>query len=383
MKSLHLGSGRRVVGLLLMAGAVLAAGGCANTKPREQPSVVEVQAIQVEPRAITVVDELPGRVVAYRTAQIRPQVGGIVRQRLFEQGAQVRAGQPLFQITPAPFLADASTAEAALQKATATYTRARVQAERLKPLMQADAISRQSFDDATAVRAGAAADVAEARAVLRRRRLDVDFARITAPITGRIGVANVTEGALVGANDTDALATLQQIDRVYIDVRQPAERFANLREGLMRNGTAAGSQVEILTASGRAHPAKGRILVSDLSVDPATGNALVRVLVDNPGERLLPGMFVRARLPRVSLPAALTVPQQAVIRSDSGSPQIAVIDDQDRVHLRNVSLGDVVDGSYIILSGLRTGERVIVVGQDRVQPGTPVRWHPWSAPKSR
>ncbi|WP_322966219.1 efflux RND transporter periplasmic adaptor subunit [Sphingomonas fuzhouensis] len=346
--------------------------GCSAEAPAAPADPVTVLTMRVTPAEVTAADELPGRVVAFRTAEIRPQVGGIVQRRLFEQGAAVRAGQMLFQISPAPFRADADTAQATVQKASAAYARARAQADRLKPLVAADAISRQSYDDAVAARAQAAAELAEARATLRRRRIDLGFSRVTAPIAGRIGPANVTEGALVTAADTTPMATIQQIDRVYVDVRQPAERYAELRA----QGAGVGP-VEILTASGRNHPVQGRILFSGIAVDPGTGDALVRVEVPNPGERLLPGMFVRARLPRAKMPAALTVPQQAVTRTGDGAPQVSVVGGQDRVHLRRVTLGPLVGGRYIIQSGLRAGETVIVEGQDRVQPGTPVNQRPW------
>ncbi|WP_320450806.1 efflux RND transporter periplasmic adaptor subunit [Sphingomonas sp. CFBP8993] len=346
--------------------------GCSAEAPAAPAAPVTVLTMRVMPAEVTATDELPGRVVAFRTAEIRPQVGGIVQRRLFEQGAAVRAGQMLFQISPAPYRADADTAKATVQKASAAYARARAQADRLKPLVAADAISRQSYDDAVAAREQAAADLAEARATLRRRRIDLGFSRVTAPIAGRIGPANVTEGALVTAADATPLATIQQIDRVYVDVRQPAERFAELRE----KGAAAGA-VQILTASGRDHPAQGRILFSGITVDPGTGDALVRVEVPNPGERLLPGMFVRARLPLAKMPAALTVPQQAVTRTGDGTPQVSVVDGQDRVHIRRVTLGPLVDGRYVIASGLRAGETVVIEGQDRVQPGTPVIQRPW------
>ena len=348
--------------------------GCMSKAPAAKPTEVVVLTTTVTPAPVTVADELPGRVVAFRTAEIRPQVGGIVQRRLFEQGAMVREGQPLFQISPAPFRAEADTAKATLQKASAAYERARTQADRLKSLVAADAISRQSYDDVVAARDQAAAEVAEARATLQRRQLDVGFSRVTAPISGRIGATNVTEGALVTAGDANPLATVHQINRVYVDVRQPAERFAALRAA----GPASG-MAEILTASGQIHPSKGKILFSGITVDPSTGDALVRVEIDNPGERLLPGMFVRARLPRATLPAALTLPQQAITRDANGAPQVSVVDVQDRVRLRRVTLGDIVNGRYLILSGLLPGEKVIVEGQDRVQPGTPVLPRPWRA----
>ncbi len=361
----------RTLPIVLTAAGAL--GACsADTSPAPATQEVEVLTLRVSPQAVVASDELPGRVVAFRTAEIRPQVGGILQRRRFEQGAMVRAGQVLFEISPASLRADAVTARATLQKAVAVYARARTQAERLEPLVAADAISRQSYDDAVAARDQAAAELAEARATLRRRWIDLGFARVRAPIGGRIGAANLTEGALVTAADTTPLATIQQIDRVYVDVRQPAERYAQLRAA----GGATGP-VEIVLASGATHPIKGRILFSDVAVDPATGDALVRVEVSNPDERLLPGMFVRARLPRAPMPAALTVPQQAVTRADDGTAQLAVLDSQDRVHLRRVELGPIVDGRYVVLFGLRAGEVLIVEGQDRVEPSTPVKQRPW------
>lgn len=360
----------RLACLPLLSISLLA--GCSASAPAPRPAEVEVLTMTVAPASRMVMDELPGRVVAWRTAEIRAQVGGIVQRRLFEQGAMVRAGQTLFQIDPAPFRADVDTARATLQKALAAWARARGQAERLKPLVAADAISRQSYDDAVAARAQALADVAEARASLRRRQLDLAFSRVTAPIAGRIGAANVTEGALVTAGDANPLASVQQIDRVYVDVRQPADHFARLGA----SGQASGP-VEIVTAGGQVHPVRGHVLFSGIAVDPGTGDVLVRVEVDNPGERLLPGMYVRARLPRAVPPDALSVPQQAVTRDAGGTAQVSIVGQQDRVHVRRVTVGEAVGGNWLILSGLHAGERVIVEGQDRVQAGTPVRSLPW------
>lgn len=368
---------RSLTGAALLTGVIMLAGCGRGNEAQAAPDPITVMVTQVAPSAVTVADELPGRVVAWRVAEIRPQVGGIVQRRLFEQGALVRAGQPLFQIAAAPFRAEADTAQASLAKAHATLARAQLQAERLKPLVAADAISRQSYDDAVAARNQAAAEVGEARATLRRRRLDLDFARVTAPIAGRIGAANVTEGSLVSAGDANPLAVVQQIDRVYVDIRQPVERYAALRAA----GQAAGP-VEIVTAAGQVHPIRGRLLFSGIAVDPGTGDVLVRVAVDNPGELLLPGMFVRARLTRATPSVALTVPQQAVTRDADGRARVSVVGQQDRVRLRPVTVGPVVNGRYVVLSGLKRGERVIVEGQDRVQADTPVNPLPWRAKKA-
>lgn len=346
------------------------------------PPPAEVLITAAQDRAIALADELPGRVVAFRTAEIRPQVGGIVQRRLFTEGAMVGEGQPLFQINPAPFRADAASASATLSRAQATYARANTQADRLKPLVGVDAISRQTFDDATVARDQAAADVAQARAALDRRRLDLGFARVTSPIAGQIGAATVTEGALVATTDANPMATVQQIDKVYVDVRQPAARLDALRAAVAEGAGAGAAPVEIITASGQPHPVKGRLLFSDVTVDPGTGNAVVRVLVDNPGNRLLPGMFVRARLPRLRMPHAIIVPQQAVGHDAAGRAVIHVWNGR-AIEERQIEAGDVVDGTTIVLKGLKAGEKVVVVGMDRVLPGAPVKALPWHQPATR
>ncbi len=351
-------------------------GACQGDEQAAAPPPPEVTVLKVAPSAVALSDELPGRVVAYRVAEIRPQVSGIIQRRFFDQGGEVRAGQALFQINPAPFSAEAGIAQATLQHAQATFTRARVQADRLRPLVEADAISRQSFDDAVATRDQAAAELARARATLDRRRLDVGFARVSAPISGRIGQALMTEGALVSPTDSSPLAIVQQIDQVYIDIRQPADRMEALREAAESGNGTSGAPVQILSPSGKAYP-DGRLLFSDISVDPGTGDAVVRVLVPNPDRRLLPGMFVRAKLPRAIRPDALTVPQQSVRRDPGGKTQVAVVDAKGQVAMRDVSVGDVIDGRYVVHSGLKAGEAVIVEGHDRVQPGAPVTPKPW------
>lgn len=358
-------------------GLALTVSACAGEASPPPPTPVVVLVTAASEGAVDLTDDLPGRVVAYRTAEIRPQVGGIVQRRLFEEGGMVGAGQPLFQINPAPFAADASTAAAALARAQATYARTRQQADRLRPLVGADAISQQTFDDAVVARDQAAADVAQARSALVRRQLDLGFARVTSPIAGQIGAARVTEGALVSMSDSAPMATVQQIDKVYVDVRQPAERYERLRQAIAQGRFDAHAPIDIIGAAGEVLPSKGRLLFSDVSVDAGTGNAVVRVLVDNPARALLPGMFVRARLPRFSLHHAVTVPQQAVSHDAGGKAQVHVVDGQDRLHDRSVQVGDVVEGRYLILSGLRAGERVVVVGMDHVQPGAPVKAMPW------
>ena len=340
-----------------------------DAAPASPPPSVTVLVLQAAPVVLS--DELPGRVAALRTADIRPQVGGIVQRRLFEQGSEVKAGQTLFQLNPAPFQADADAAAAALQSATATASRASGQAERLQPLVEADAVSRQAYDDAVAQRDQAVAGVAQARAALARRKLDLAFAGIAAPIAGRIGSELVTEGALVGAGDAAPMARIEQIDQVYVDVRQPAA-------ALTARADAAGKlPVTILGADGKPYAQTGRILFSGTSIDAGTGDATVRVLVDNPQRALLPGMFVRARIARASVPDGLLVPQQAVLRSNGGQAQAWVLDQAGKASLRAIEVGDVIDHQYVVNAGLKAGETLVVEGQERLQPGVTAAPQAW------
>lgn len=348
-----------------------------QSPPAAPPPSVTVFKLQAAPLVLS--DELPGRVAAFRTADIRPQVGGIVLRRLFEQGMDVKAGQKLFQLNAAPFQAEADAAAAALQSALATANRAGVQAERLTPLMEADAISRQAYDDAVAQREQAVAGVAQARAALARRRLDLAFASIDAPIAGRIGSELVTEGALVGTADTAPMARIEQIDKVYVDVRQPAARLAALQAADVGAGPGGIEKlpVTILGADGKAATQTGRIVYSGTSIDAGTGDATIRVLVDNPQRQLLPGMFVRARLARAQVPDGLLVPQQAVLRAGDGRAQAWVLDQANKASLRPVEVGEVIDHQYVVSKGLKAGDTLVVEGQERLQAGsiaTPQAW---------
>ncbi|WP_066682479.1 efflux RND transporter periplasmic adaptor subunit [Caulobacter sp. CCH9-E1] len=362
----------RIAIALLLGASTLTACGEAEVGASTSPTEVAVATAQVA--TVTPVDDLPGRVVAIRTAEIRPQVSGVVTRRFFDQGSEVRAGQPLFQIDPAPYQAEAAGAQAALSRALAVADRARAQVSRLAPLVEADAISRQSYDDAVAAKVQAEADLAEARATLRRRGVELSFATVRAPISGQIGEAQVTEGALVAAGGAGPMATVQQIDQVYVDVRQPSARLEALRA---LAGGGAGREVEILSSSGAPYPRKGRVLFSGVSIDPTTGDAIARVQVDNPDRVLLPGMFVRARLPRAPIQGAVLAPQQAVLRDSGGKPFVSLVNAKGLVETRSVEVGDVADGRYVVTRGLKAGERVIVEGQDRVTAGDLVKAVPF------
>lgn len=366
------------LGTLLLASA-LALSACGGKPEDAAPPPTEVAVIQVAPGALAIADELPGRVVAFRVAEIRPQVGGIIQRRMFEQGSEVRAGQPLFQINPSTFTADANTAAATLRRSQATYNRAQTQAGRLKPLVEADAISRQSYDDAVAARNEAAADVAQNQAALQRRKIDVGYATVRSPITGRIDQANMTEGALAVAGDAAPLATVQQIDRVYVDVRQPASRLEMLRRIAQSGQGNQGAAVEIVGSDGTPYPVTGRMLFSGISVDPGTGEVVARVEVPNPQRTLLPGMFVRAKLPREARSNALTVPLQAVQHGAKGQAMVTVVEKGQPVQ-KPVTTGAEMDGQIVIESGINAGDRVIVEGLDRLRPGVKIKPVAWKNP---
>ncbi|ATY80546.1 efflux transporter periplasmic adaptor subunit [Aeromonas veronii] len=369
---------QRYAGALLAVIAAFGLAGC-DVAPQEQeaPALPQVSVLSLTGRELVISEDLPARVAALRSADIRAQISGIVQRRLFEQGAEISAGTVLFQINPAPFKADVDSAAAALQRAEAVLARARIQIDRLRPLLRTDAISRQTYDDAISQRDQAAADVAQARATLARHQLNLQFASVEAPIAGRIDQALVSEGALVSPTDAIPMARIQQIDQVYVDVRQPASVLESLRQ--QAGSTAPELAVEILGSNGTPLGMRGHILFSGIEVDTGTGDVLLRVLVDNPERRLLPGLYVQARIPRARYANALTVPQQAVVRT-SGQTSVWVLDGQGQAQLVPVNTAELVNSQYRIASGLSAGQQVVIEGIDRLTPGVQVTASPWQPP---
>lgn len=364
-------------GVYILLTAVMAA--CGQSEPVEiAPPAPRVSITTLKPVHLDVTEEFIGRVTALRTSEIRPQVSGIVQRQLFEQGTEVRTGQPLFQVNPATFQAEADNAAAVLQRAETALAHARTQIARLQLLVDADAISRQVYDDAVSQRDLAAADVVQARAALARRQLDLKFSTIDAPISGRIDQAFVTEGALVNSGDATPMARIQQIDQVYVDVRRPASSLEDLQESLGKQSadTKDGLPVKLLRSNGTPYDLKGRILFSGVNVNSSTGDVLLRVLVNNPKRQLLPGMFVRALITHQSYESALTIPQQAVVRANS-FPQVWVLDKNNRVKLISVELGELVDRYYRIRSGLSAGQKIIVEGSERLSENVQVNALDW------
>ncbi|MCX2892887.1 efflux RND transporter periplasmic adaptor subunit [Stenotrophomonas lactitubi] len=359
----------------LVAAFALAMTACSRPEPTVE-AVPRVSVVTVGPQVVQRDDELPGRVAAVRTAQIRAQVGGIVQRRMFEQGAEVHAGQPLFQIDPAAFRADVDSALAALQRSEAALGRSRVQSQRLQALAAAQAVSQQHRDDASAEHEQARAAVNEARAILARRQLDLRYATVSAPIDGRIDQALVTEGALVGVADAEPMAVVQQIDHVYVDVRQPASQLQALRRGAVDGELP----VTIIGAAGTPLPERGRLLFSGVNVDARTGDVILRILVDNPERQLLPGMYVRARVPRGAPASALLLPQQAVLRSAGGQAYAWVIAADGKAVIRTLEVDGSVNRQWLVRHGLKAGEKVVVEGQERLQEGVLVDPRDWQVP---
>ncbi|HMO45496.1 MAG TPA: efflux RND transporter periplasmic adaptor subunit [Rubrivivax sp.] len=342
------------------------------------PPPPEVAVVTVTPQTAPLVTELPGRVEASRVAQVRARVNGIVLKRLFQEGSDVKAGQPLFQIDPAPYQAAVDSAKAALAKAQANLTQARELATRYKPLADARAISSQEYVDAQSAQAQAEADVAAAQAALRSAQLNLGYAGVTAPISGRIGRALVTEGALVSASEATQMALIQQIDPVYVNSTQAVAEVARLRKA-----TSAAprdlSAVRIVLDDGTELPQRGRLLFADLSVDPTSAQVTLRTEVANPQAQLLPGMYVRTRLVQGQIAGVMLVPQQAVTRGPQGDT-VLVIGEGDKPVARTVKIGAAEGSNWIVLDGLKAGEQVIVEGfQKMMQPGAPVRPVPWKA----
>jgi len=369
----------------LRLAAILVVALLAGCSPATEPSVGVgaearsqaplVSVMTLETRSVTVWDELPARISAFRSADIRPQVSGLIIERSFEEGSEVALGQALFQLDTASFAADVASAEAARQKSSAALAQAAADFERAQALRQSNNVSDQNFDQIVSQHAQAAADVAQAEAALKKARLLLDLATVRAPIGGQIGAATAGEGSLAEATSTVSLATIQQIDKVHIDIRQPASRLEHLRNmvrtgGLQQTGAIP---IEILLGDGDADVLAARALFSDISVDEGTGNLRLRAVADNPDRRLLPGMYVRGRVPRGTYPDAISVLQQAVVRDAFGVPSVYVVDGAGNAAAKAVQLGDLVEGKYLIREGLAAGDRIVVEGQERLAAPGPVR----------
>jgi membrane fusion protein (multidrug efflux system) len=348
----------------------------------------EVGVITVAPGDVGLVTELPGRLEASRVAQVRARAAGILQERLFREGSDVKAGQQLYRIDSAPYAAALQSAQAGLARSQANLTQATALAERYAPLVKENAISQQEYASAVAAQKQAEADVAAGRAAVQTASITLGYARVTAPISGRIGRSLVTEGALVGQGEATQLAVIQQINPMYVNFTQSAAEVYQLRKamdsGQLKGAGAQAAAVQVVMEDGSVYEQPGRLLFSDLTVDSATGQVTLRAEVPNPGGRLLPGLYVRVRLEQATAGNAITLPQQAVTRSAQGDT-VSVVDAEGKITKRTVKVGGQQNGRWVILDGLKAGEQVMVDGFQKLQmmpPGTPVKAVPWQAPGS-
>ena len=361
------------VGLLACASA-LALGGCGEqTPPAPPPPSVGIVELTVQNAPL--MTELPGRIAALETAEVRPQINGIIRRRLFAEGAQVRAGQMLYEIEDAPYRAALGQAQGALARAQASIRATALQAQRYRDLVGINAVSRQEADNAAASAQQARADVAAQQAAVQAARVNQDFTRIRAPISGRIGRSLFTPGALVQAGQADPLATIQRTDIVYVDVTQSAAQIIDLKQAMKAGGVgvAAGARVQLLLPNGSTYPIEGRLQFSEVTVDPSSGAVTLRATFANPDGLLLPGMYVRARLVEGERSQVVLAPQQGISRDARGRATAMVVGTNNKAELRQVETDRAVGDKWIVTKGLKAGDRLIVEGLVNLRPGTVVK----------
>jgi membrane fusion protein, multidrug efflux system len=363
--------------------AVLAAcTGKAGQGPAGAPP--EVGVITLAPQAISLSTVLPGRTAAYRIAEVRPQVEGIVKRRLFTEGSEVRAGQPLYEIDAAPYRAALLRAEANLASAQAQLTAAKLLADRYGPLQERGVVSKQDNDNAIAANGSAEAAVASAKAAVETARIDLGYTQVLAPITGRIGRSLVTEGALVKAAQDEPIATIAQLDPIYVDVTQSSSELLRLRRdmdaGRLQRDAKQQARVTLLLEDGSTYAQPGSLQFTEVTVDQSTGSVLLRAVFPNKERTLLPGMFVRATLGVGSNSQALLVPQAGVSRNARGEATVLVVDADSKVSERIIEVDRAVGSNWVVSSGLVAGERVIVEGVQKVRPGSTVTPKPINAP---
>ena len=372
-------------GVVLMAllGGLLLLGCDRQQQSPPPPPVPEVATVTVQTQQIVLTTELPGRTSAYRIAEIRPQVNGLIQKRLFTEGFDVHAGQVLYEIDPAHFQAALDNAKAALGKAEANLPSIRLRVERYKELLPDKAVSQQEFDDAAAAEKQNQAEIEFWKAMVETARINLGYTRVTAPIDGRIGKSAVTEGAIVTAYQPMALATIQQLDPIYVDVPQSTTELLRLKRRLEDgrlnpNGTDQ-KKANLILEAGRAYPLEGTLQFRDITVDPTTGSVTLRLVFPNPKGLLLPGMFVRVVVKEGVSEQAILVPQQAVSRDPKGNPIALIVDTGGKVQQRMLRLDRAIGDQWLVTSGLAEGDHVIVEGLQKVRAGASVKEVPFGA----
>ncbi len=362
-----------------LAGLFLLSGCKPQNSVSGQPQggAPEVTVLTVSTQPVVLTTELPGRTVPYRIAEIRPQVSGLVLKRLFTEGSNVQAGQVLYQIDSAQFQASLDNAKATLEKAEAQLFSIRLRAERYRDLVSDKAISQQDYDDATAAEKQALAEIEYWKATIKTALINLGYTRVTAPISGRIGKSNVTDGAIVTAYQPLPLATIQQLDPIYVDVPQSTTDLLRLKrrlkDGRLKNNVKDQNKVKLIMEDETPYPLEGTLQFSDVTVDPTTGSVIMRVVFPNPEDIILPGMFVKALIKEGANEQAILIPQQGVSRDSKGNPLALIVDAESKVALRQLTLDRAINDKWLVSAGLSPGDRVIVEGMQRVRPGVTVK----------
>ena len=373
-----------VVLVVLLAGLLLTT--CNRHQETAPPRIPEVAVVVVRPQRVVLTTELPGRTSPFRVAEIRPQVSGCILKRLFKEGSNVKAGQILYQIDPAPFQAALDNAKAALARAEANLPAIRLRVERYRKLLPSKAISQQDYDEAAAALKQAQAEIKYWKAQVKTAQINLGYTRVTAPISGRIGKSNVTEGAIVTAYQPTPLATIHQLDPIYVDVPQSTAELLRLRrrleEGNLHRGGVDRARVKLILEDGTVYPHEGTLQFRDVKVDPTTGSVILRMIFPNPEGVLLPGMFVRAVIKEGVKEDAILVPQQAVMRTPKGAPYVLVVGPNDKVERRMLQLDRAIGDKWLVVTGISAGDRVIVEGLQFVRPGMPVKAAPFNPEKA-
>ncbi|MBI5057781.1 MAG: efflux RND transporter periplasmic adaptor subunit [Nitrospirae bacterium] len=370
-------AGRIAIAGMLAGYLVVAGCGKQSEVSKAAPPPPEVGVIAVQPQRVALTTELAGRTSAFLIAEVRPQVGGIIQKRLFTEGSDVKAGDVLYQIDPAYYQSAYNSAKAALARAEANLIPLRLKAGRYQDLVKINAVSQQDYDDASAALKQAEADIESGKAAVETARINLAYTKVIAPISGRIGRSSVTDGALVTASQSAALATIQQLSPMYVDVTQSSSELLRLKQnfasGLLKSNGADQAKVRLLLEDGSAYPLQGILKFSEVTVDQSTGSVMLRAIFPNPNQTLLPGMFVRAIMEEGISENAILVPQRGVTRNPNGSAMVMVVGSEEKVEPRTIKVIRTVDDNWLVSEGLKAGDRVILEGLQKARPGTPVK----------
>lgn len=362
---------------------VLLLTGCGRTPSGPPPAApgamgpLEVNVLTVATQPVTLTQDLPGRISAIRVAEVRARVSGIVLKRLFKEGSDVKEGQVLYEIDPAQYEASLDSALGTLARAEASLNSAQLKLNRMKSLIDSHAVSKQDYDEASGSQKVNQAEVLLGKAAVKTARINLDYTKVTSPITGRIGLSQVTEGAYVRTDQATLMATVQQIDRVYVDVNQPSSDLLRLKHALasgrLKADAAGQPSVKLVYENGDIYPEEGTLEVADVTVNTLTNSVTVRAVFPNPRGDLLPGMFVRARLEEGTTPDAILVPQLAVSRNSKGEPTAMVVGAESKVELRILETPRAIGNQWLVTSGLKAGDQLIINNLQKIRPGVPVK----------